>query len=60
MGNFVGPISETVKRFHSFQIYRHNLDGRNGCELRIAGAMIHMPVGMRHQEGKLFVVFFRQ
>ena len=60
MGNFVGPISETVKRFNSLQIYGHDLDRWKRCELRIAGAMIRVPVGMGHQEWKFFVVLFRQ
>src|SRR4029078_648551 len=53
MTNSVGPVSETVKPFNPFQIYRHDLNRWKRCELRIAGAMIHMPVGMCHQEWKL-------
>src|SRR5467141_2432922 len=52
MSNSVGPISETVKRSNSVEIYGHDLNRWKRCELRIAGAMIHMPVGMRHQEWK--------
>src|SRR4029077_11016262 len=60
MGNFVGPIRETVKRFNSLQVYGYNQDRLKRRELRIAGAMIHMPVGMRHQKRKLLVVLLRQ
>src|SRR6266480_3447500 len=53
MGNPVGPISETEERSNSLQIYGHDLDRWKRRELRIACAMIEMPVGMRHQEWKL-------
>src|SRR5215470_7831616 len=56
MGNFVGPIGEPEKRSNSLQIYGHDLDRWKRCELRIADAMIQMPVGMCHQEWQLFVV----
>src|SRR6266404_2679003 len=60
MGNPVGPVSETEERSNSLQIYGHDLDRWKRRELRIAGAMIEMAVGMRHQEWKLFVVLVRQ
>src|SRR5207248_1392648 len=60
MSNSVGTISETVKCSDPFQIYRQNLNRWKRCELRIAGSMIHMPVGMCHQEWKLFLVLIRQ
>src|SRR6266542_4213 len=46
-------------RRNSVQIYGHDLNRWKRCELRIAGAMIQMPVCMRHQEWKLFVVLIR-
>src|ERR1044072_981678 len=55
VSNSIGPVSETVKRLNPFQIYRHDLNRRKRCELRIAGAMIHMPVGMCHQERQPFL-----
>ena len=60
MGNSIWPISETEERSNSLQIYGHDLDRWKRRELRIAGAMIQVPVGMRHQEWKLFVVLIRQ
>src|SRR6266576_2994061 len=60
MSNSVGPVSETVKRSNSVEVYGHDLDRGKRCELRIAGAMIHMSVGMCHQEWQLFLALFRQ
>src|SRR6266700_2662092 len=60
MSNPVGPVSESEERSNSLQIYGHDLDRWKRRELRIAGAMIQMAVGMRHQEWKLFVILIRQ
>src|SRR6266404_5654038 len=60
VGNPVRPVSETEERSNSLQIYGHDLDRWKRRELRIAGAMIEMTVGMRHQEWKLFVILIRQ
>src|ERR1700720_4793019 len=56
MGNPVGPVSETEECSNSLQICGHDLDRWKRRELRIAGAMIEMAVGMCHQEWKLFAV----
>src|SRR5467141_1803533 len=60
MGYSIGPVSETEERSNSLQIDGHDLDRWKRRELRIAGAMIEMAVGMRHQEWKLFAVLIRQ
>src|SRR4030095_14457916 len=60
MGNPVGPVSETEERSNSLQIYGYDLDRWKRRELRIACAMIEMPVGVRHQERKFLVVLIRQ
>src|SRR4030095_2864188 len=40
VSNSVRPVSETVKRSNSLQIYGHDLDRWKRSELRIAGAMV--------------------
>src|SRR5215831_6186977 len=60
MGDPTGPVSKTVERSNPLQIERHNLDRWKRSKLRIASAMIQVPVGMRDQQWKLFVVFIRQ
>src|SRR5260370_8443425 len=46
MGNSVGPVSETVKRSNSLQIYRHDLNRWKRCELRITGPTTQMLILM--------------
>src|SRR6476659_9636117 len=60
MGNSVGPVSETEERSNPLQIYGHGLDRWKRRKLRIAGAMIQMPVSMRDQQWKLCLVLIRQ
>src|SRR5437867_260486 len=60
MGDSTGPVCETEERADSLQIDGHDLDRWKRCKLRIASAMIQMPVGMRHQEWKLFLVLIGQ
>src|SRR6478672_5704365 len=54
--NPIRPVSEAEECSNSLQVYGHDLDRWKGRELRIACAMIEMPVGVCYQEWKLFVV----
>src|SRR6266478_441031 len=60
MGRPIGPVIETEERSNSLQIDRHDLDRWKRCKLRIASAMIQMPVGVHNQEWKFFPVLIRQ
>src|SRR5213083_700238 len=60
MGDLIGPVNETEEGSDPFQIDGYDLDGLKRCKLRIAGAMVQMPVGMRYQERQLFAVLIRQ
>jgi hypothetical protein len=57
VGNSVGPVSETEERSNSIEIYGHDLNRSQRRELRIAGAMIHVSMGMRHEEWELFIPY---
>src|SRR4029450_7097299 len=60
MGDPIWPVNETEERSNPFQIEGHDLDRWKRRKLRVAGAMIHMPMGMRYQQRKLFAVLTRQ
>src|SRR5215471_18448968 len=60
MRRSVWPVIETEERSNPVQIEGYDLDRWKRCKLRVAGAMIPMPVGMRDQEWKLFAIFIRQ
>jgi hypothetical protein len=60
MRDSIGPVIETEERPNPFEIERHDFDGGKRCELRVASTVIQMPVRMRHQKWKLFVVLVRQ
>jgi hypothetical protein len=60
MRDSIGPVIKTEERPNPFEIERHDFDRRKRCKLRVAGAMVQMPVSVRHQKWKLFVALIRQ
>src|SRR6516165_1452026 len=60
MSDSVRPVSESEERADPLQIDRHDLDRWKRRKLWIASPMIQVPVGMRHQEWKLYALLTRQ
>ncbi len=56
----LGPGGETEEVLHAVEIERRDLHVGEAGELRVSIAMVGMPVGVHHQQGKFRVATLRQ